>query len=86
MQLNRAVCLDLPDINLPWFHQKFIEDIISRGKSLLIKSCISNLEIFPFATWKLYDNKTSHRFGDIAIGLHLIPCQIFPANFVMTPT
>ncbi|XP_050307982.1 FAST kinase domain-containing protein 1, mitochondrial isoform X2 [Anthonomus grandis grandis] len=26
MQLNRAVCLEYPEYNVPWFHQKYIED------------------------------------------------------------
>ncbi|CAH1124143.1 unnamed protein product [Ceutorhynchus assimilis] len=26
MQLNRAVCLEYPEYNVPWFHQKFIEE------------------------------------------------------------
>ncbi|KAI4462510.1 fast leu-rich domain-containing [Holotrichia oblita] len=25
MQLNRAVCLDYPESNVPWFHQKYLE-------------------------------------------------------------
>lgn len=24
MQLNRAVCLDYPEANVPWFHEKYI--------------------------------------------------------------
>ncbi|KAF5301434.1 hypothetical protein FQA39_LY02163 [Lamprigera yunnana] len=27
MQLNRAVCLDYPEANVPWFHQKYLESI-----------------------------------------------------------
>lgn len=26
MQLNRAVCLDYPEFNVPWFHKKYIEE------------------------------------------------------------
>ncbi|KAH1026677.1 FAST kinase domain-containing protein 1, mitochondrial isoform X1 [Dendroctonus ponderosae] len=26
MQLNRAVCLEYPEYNVPWFHQKYIEE------------------------------------------------------------
>ena len=28
MELNRAICLDYPEENVPWFHQKFCEDHI----------------------------------------------------------
>ncbi|KAJ8922494.1 hypothetical protein NQ315_007522 [Exocentrus adspersus] len=27
MALNRAVCLEYPEYNVPWFHQKYIEDM-----------------------------------------------------------
>jgi len=33
MELNRAVCLDLPDANVPWFHQKYCETLFSNRKS-----------------------------------------------------
>lgn len=26
MQLNRAVCLDYPEANVPWFHEKYIQE------------------------------------------------------------
>ncbi|KAJ8931919.1 hypothetical protein NQ314_015117 [Rhamnusium bicolor] len=26
MQLNRAVCLDYPEANVPWFHKKFVDE------------------------------------------------------------
>ncbi|CAG7725535.1 unnamed protein product, partial [Allacma fusca] len=29
MSLNRAVCLDVPEANVPWFHQKYCEEIAS---------------------------------------------------------
>jgi len=29
MELNRAVCIDMPDINLPWFHGKFCEEVLA---------------------------------------------------------
>jgi hypothetical protein len=29
MELNRAVCLDLPGANVPWFHKKFCEELIT---------------------------------------------------------
>lgn len=31
MQLNRAVCLDYPESNVPWFHQKYIEETKTTG-------------------------------------------------------
>ncbi|KRT80882.1 hypothetical protein AMK59_5198 [Oryctes borbonicus] len=34
MQLNRAVCLDYPEANIPWFHQKYIEQRHTDGKRL----------------------------------------------------
>lgn len=32
MQLNRSVCLDFPESNVPWFQQNYIEAQISKGK------------------------------------------------------
>ncbi|CAL8108907.1 unnamed protein product [Orchesella dallaii] len=29
MELNRAVCIDMPDVNLPWFHGKFCEELLA---------------------------------------------------------
>lgn len=31
MQLNRAVCLDCPEANIPWFQQNYIEAQMSKG-------------------------------------------------------
>lgn len=31
MQLNRAVCLDVPEANVPWFQQNYIEAQMSKG-------------------------------------------------------
>lgn len=27
MELNRAVCIDLPQAQVPWFHEKFCENV-----------------------------------------------------------
>lgn len=27
MQLNRSVCLDQPEADVPWFHSKFCEEL-----------------------------------------------------------
>ncbi|KAJ3659143.1 hypothetical protein Zmor_010848 [Zophobas morio] len=32
MRLNRAVCLDYPECNVPWFHQKYVDENI-KGKN-----------------------------------------------------
>lgn len=36
MQLNRSVCLDFPESNIPWFQQNYIEAQISKGKFVFI--------------------------------------------------
>ncbi|RZC31754.1 uncharacterized protein BDFB_008114, partial [Asbolus verrucosus] len=33
MQLNRAVCLDYPECNVPWFHQKYIDERVKSIKN-----------------------------------------------------
>ncbi|GJQ65226.1 hypothetical protein Trydic_g7358 [Trypoxylus dichotomus] len=50
MQLNRAVCLDYPESNIPWFHQKYIEQRRSNVDSIKdyavfksIKDCLLKL-------------------------------------------
>nr|CAH7738645.1 unnamed protein product [Callosobruchus chinensis] len=30
MQLNRAVCLEYPEYNVPWFHKKYVDEIKSK--------------------------------------------------------
>lgn len=36
MQLNRSVCLDFPEANVPWFQQNYIEAQISKGRVVII--------------------------------------------------
>lgn len=31
MILNRAVCIDYPEFDVPWFHTKYCEEIQSLG-------------------------------------------------------
>lgn len=31
MQLNRTVCLDLPETNVPWFQQNYVEAQLSKS-------------------------------------------------------
>lgn len=33
MQLNRTVCLDFPEANVPWFQQNYIEAQISKSNT-----------------------------------------------------
>lgn len=43
MELNRAVCIDMPNLNIPWFHQKFCEQLAaSDGKRTTIFFTLSN--------------------------------------------
>nr|XP_008192822.1 PREDICTED: FAST kinase domain-containing protein 1 isoform X1 [Tribolium castaneum] len=35
MELNRAVCLDYPESNVPWFHQKYVDENI-KGQAVKI--------------------------------------------------
>lgn len=34
MQLNRSVCLDFPESNVPWFQQNYIEAQMTKGKTI----------------------------------------------------
>lgn len=34
MQLNRAVCIDYPESNVPWFHQKYVDELKKQGRIL----------------------------------------------------
>lgn len=36
MQLNRAVCLDYPETDVPWFHEKYCQQITSLGNTVYI--------------------------------------------------
>nr|CAD7455775.1 unnamed protein product [Timema tahoe] len=38
MQLNRAVCLDYPDIDVPWFHEKYIQEIDAHNFQVLLNT------------------------------------------------
>ena len=31
MQLNRAVCIDMPEARVPWFHEKYCQEIAEIG-------------------------------------------------------
>lgn len=37
MQLNRAICLDCPELNIPWFQQNYIEAQISKLPAITSK-------------------------------------------------
>lgn len=56
MQLNRAVCLDVPEANIPWFQQNYIEAQMSKSKfDFLIKTFMGVETLSPF-TVKKFDN------------------------------
>lgn len=38
MQLNRAVCIDYPESNVPWFHQKYVDELKKQGRICTFKS------------------------------------------------
>lgn len=46
MELNRAVCLDHPEENIPWFHEKYCQELLESGVLELLDS---NL---VFLRWK----------------------------------
>ena len=37
MQLNRAVCLDYPELNIPWFQQNYLEAQMSKMPNITTK-------------------------------------------------
>ena len=37
MELNRAVCLDHPEENIPWFHEKYCEELLETGEICFFK-------------------------------------------------
>lgn len=44
MQLNRAVCLEYPEFNIPWFHNKYVEELQKR--SLYFKVYVFQKNLF----------------------------------------
>ncbi|XP_044253945.1 FAST kinase domain-containing protein 1, mitochondrial isoform X2 [Tribolium madens] len=38
MELNRAVCLDYPESNVPWFHQKYVNENVHSTKNSLFSN------------------------------------------------
>ncbi|CAG7827973.1 unnamed protein product [Allacma fusca] len=36
MELNRAVCLEMPETNVPWFHEKYCAEVAAIGKCLKV--------------------------------------------------
>lgn len=47
MIINRAVCIDNPEYDVPWFHTKYCEDIQSLGKiCIAVKKKKKNLIIY----------------------------------------
>ena len=35
MELNRAVCLECPEYQIPWFHDRFCQQHYNKGLSFL---------------------------------------------------
>jgi len=45
MELNRAVALDYPQVNVRWFHQKYVENVERNRK--FFKNCLpSKVSLF----------------------------------------
>lgn len=44
MQLNRAVCLDYPESNIPWFHQKFVDEQNEKKFTYFQRKVLTTLE------------------------------------------
>lgn len=38
MHLNRAVCLDYPEIDIPWFHEKYCQQVTALGNVVYVVS------------------------------------------------
>jgi hypothetical protein len=38
MELNRAVCLDYPQADVPWFHTKYCEEQATQGRFTSLNS------------------------------------------------
>lgn len=36
MELNRAVCIEHPEEQIPWFHEKFCKEHIETGTLLIV--------------------------------------------------
>jgi len=41
MHLNRAVCLDYPEIDVPWFHEKYCQQLAALGNTIHIFKLVS---------------------------------------------
>lgn len=49
MQLNKAVCLDYPEANIPWFHEKYIQERkTGRGIHSFVVFFLLYATSFPF--------------------------------------
>lgn len=40
MHLNRAVCLDYPETDIPWFHEKYCQQTAALGNAMCIFSFV----------------------------------------------
>lgn len=48
MVINRAVCIDNPEYDVPWFHTKFCEDVQSLGKIYISKNELINSILYLY--------------------------------------
>jgi hypothetical protein len=46
MHLNRAVCLDYPEIDVPWFHEKYCQQLAAQGNTIHIFKLVSWHRVF----------------------------------------
>uniref|UniRef100_A0A336KMZ3 CSON011909 protein n=1 Tax=Culicoides sonorensis TaxID=179676 RepID=A0A336KMZ3_CULSO len=66
MQLNRAVCLDIPEANVPWFQQNYIEAQMSKSPNIETKFKTdvrkTLLEIVPNQSWIKQNHVTPYGY------------------------
>lgn len=56
MELNRAVCLDHPEENIPWFHEKYCEEFLETGWSSFMCTCIVKKTYHTITMYLLHMN------------------------------
>lgn len=64
MILNRTVCIDYPEFDIPWFHTKYCEEIQSLGKKNYNTILICNYFIY-FINYFLVPKHTGSFYLDV---------------------
>lgn len=83
MQLNRAVCLECPEFQVPWFHERFCQQLQRKGQGLQIPLWFKPYLCLSFASLVLGNSLASpmqqqiHKMlGDVLGGLNFVQVAV----------